>query len=168
MNTPKIIVRTILVTAMFFLVCVPTSIFAETHIQKDGLFSMDVPSGWRWDENEKRVELKNPDFSEEIYFGFRKLDGFMLFLSRSVPVIMKIGIKLAGGNVVSEKKVTVDNINGTRIDMIMTTKGRSSPGAMTFFWTKDYLFMIGFESYFEKERLEIEKIIKTFRFENKA
>ncbi len=148
----------------------PPAGFAETQGQKDGLFWIDVPEAWQWYEDSDSVTVMNPVGSRGIRIDFNVIEGI------NDDVAVKELIK----NTVAAKECELASRNGKtilKVDrkiggvfavqrgfIISTPDGMRQATAIVFFRNRHF-FNIYFEAPREFQRVEMEAIADTIKFE---
>ncbi|MFH0940896.1 MAG: hypothetical protein V1840_03475 [Candidatus Omnitrophota bacterium] len=143
--------------------------FAQIQGQKDGLFWIDVPESWQWNEDADGATVMNPVGSRGIHIDFKAVDGINDDLaamelienavaakeyelaSRNGKTILKVDRKIGGAFAVQ------------RGFIISTQDGMRQATAIVFFHNR-HLFNIYFEAPREFQRVEMEAIVDTIQF----
>ena len=144
--------------------------FAEIQGQKDGLFWMDVPQGWQWNEDSDGVTVMNPVGSRGIRIDVNAIEGInddsavteliektvaakeYELASRNGKTILKVDRKIGGAFAVQ------------RGFIISTPDGMRQATVIMFFHNRHF-FNIYFEAPLEFQRVEMEAIADTIKFE---
>jgi hypothetical protein len=140
--------------------------FAETHSQKDALFTIDVPTGWGWSENAKTIVLTNPQKDNAISISFSpKVASSQgenkVFLEQNSQDALQ---SILGNYKPSqmEKKDILINDNYAILLEACLKEERSVSVISTL--KKGYWFVIVFSSRDKEENKLLNNIIKTFKF----
>ena len=146
-----------------------TQSIGKTYVQKDGLFSISVPNAWHWKEKAGDIGITNAEEKNGIAIIFNPYaevseEQAKEILKKGNEVMVEIGIKPKKGIVFDEKETRIDGVYARQLDF---SPFPEKPWHMTYisFLNKGYAFTITFGSDVEEERLIMEKIVKTFKFQ---
>ena len=144
--------------------------FAQIQGQKDGLFWIDVPQAWQWNEDDDGVTIMNPVGSRGLRIDFNVVDGINddtavkelidnavaakvhELVSRNGKTVLKVDRKIGGVFAVQ------------RGFIISTPDGMRQATSIVFFHNR-HIFNIYFEAPREFQRVEMEAIADTIEFE---
>lgn len=144
-------------------------VFAEVYGQKQGLFWIDVSSGWRCSEDTERVILVSRSGHRKIQIDIVRMDGIKS--DGDAEQLVRATMALKVRDVVSKNGKTIMSVE-RKIDgafalqnsfLISSSEGMKQATAVTFFRSRN-LFNIYFEASREFQRMEMEKIVDTIRF----
>jgi len=163
---PKRII--IVVISALFLAGGIKSVYAVERTQKTGLFSMDIPEGWRWVEYAQEIVITYPD-GNNVAIDIQMVPSQKLSLAQIKKTIidsdqaMKKGIIAHQGSLIDDKEIKVDGVFATQMDF------KASPQNPVFvtnisFFNKGYAFTITYGSRDEKMRLVLDDVVATFKF----
>lgn len=144
--------------------------FAEVKHQAGDLFWMDVPEGWQWDEDKNSVVVVSPTNSRAIYIEFEVVDGIHSD-GDAIPLVQQaMASKIK--EVISRNAKTIMKLE-RKIDgvfalqsnfLISAPEGMRQSTAVVFFKDR-YLYTIYLEAPREYQRMEMEGIVDTIKFE---
>ncbi len=151
---------------LLFLLAAPS--FGEIRGQAEGLFWLDLPEAWLWTEEAGQVLVSELNGSGRILIRFEKVEGFegsgrdLVFEARDDRRREVAGRR---GKSVLRVERRVDGVFALQTGfLIFTDRGMRQATSLAFFH-KGYLFDIYFEASREIFRIEMEKIVDTWRFE---
>ncbi len=144
--------------------------FAEVNAQKDGLFWIDVPQGWSWSEGSQSVMIKKATGQEAILIKFQLYEkplvaedeDTMLQGARN-SVIQEMASR--GGKSVMKVQRKISGIPALHLGFLVPSPEGILQYTTIVFFNKGYYFNITCHSDREYKRLEMEKIIDTFSFQ---
>lgn len=144
--------------------------FAEIYAQKHGLFWIDVPKGWQCSENDESVILMSPSGFQMIQIDFAVMEDIKSDADAQQLVRQTMASKIRqmaskNGKAVMRVERKVDGTFALQDGfLISTSQGIRQATAIAFFRSRN-LFNIYFEASYEFQRLEMEKIVDTIKFE---
>lgn len=147
-------------------ICLYNISFAETFEQKKGLFTIDIPEGWKTTEYDTYITISNPskDNGIDIEFApeFVKTEEVEYMLQNACK-IMTDAIRKRQGSIIEEKTTEVDGIYARQIDFRMLTSSGFNDASQLLFFNKGYKFIITYGSANSEEKSIMDKIVKTFK-----
>ncbi len=160
--------QTVFFAAFFSLVISAAPSFAEVHGEREGLFWLDVPDGWLWTQEKGQVTVSELDGSGKILIRYEKVEGFvgsgrdLVFEARDDRRREVAGRR---GKSVMKVERRIDGVFALQTGFLILTRGGMWQATSFVFFHKGYLFDVYFEAPREIFRLEMEKIVDTWRFE---
>ena len=161
-----------LVRGMALLCCFISAIplcSAEPYSQKEGLFKISVPDGWRWSEQSGKVKIVNPQGNNGISIQFTPKgqpsgEEAKALLKQSNQAMIESFVKPSNGTVVKEEEKQLGGVYARQLDFLLPVK--NEVGRMTYIslYNKGYAFTITFGGSNEKENSEMAKIVETVQF----
>lgn len=144
--------------------------FAEVVGSKDGLFWMDVPQGWQWYEDNGGVTVVNPTGNHAIRIDIEARDGIRIDedakqLVRDAMAAKIQEVALHNGKAVLKTQRKVDGVFSLQSGFIISASDGMRQATAVIFFHGRYLFNIYFEASREFQRLEMEAIVDTIKFE---
>jgi len=160
---------TVLVFSLLFLGGHLQPVFAKVHVQKNGLFSVDVPQGWHWFEYSRRVLITYPDgitVGIDIQFVPSRalsLEGIKKALKEGDEKMIKEGVLAHGGVLIADKETSLDGVYARQLDFDLTPK---DPVHVTYIslFNKGRVFTITYGSGKQEDNLIMRKAVGTFKF----
>ena len=144
-------------------------VFAMEHIQKNGLFSMNVPGGWHWMENPQEVVITYPD-RKTIAIDIQLMLSRHLTqadikktLKEANDKMIKKGIEAHHGTLIDDKEIKLDGVYATRLDFETVPPNPIHVTYISFF-NKDYGFSITYGSEDDKMHSVMDGVVATFKF----
>ncbi len=144
--------------------------FAQVQGQKDGLFWIEVPQGWQWYEDSDSVTVMNPVNSRGLRIDFNVVDGVnngsaAMELVENAAAAKVEELVLKNGRAILKVDRKIDGVFALQRGFIISTPdGMRQATAIVFFHDR-YLFSIYFEAIREFQRVEMEAIADTIKFE---
>jgi hypothetical protein len=144
--------------------------FAEVHSQKDGLFWLDVPQGWEWQEGSDQVVIKKINDRESIIIKFYLYvktvvaeDTETMLQGARNTVIQEMASQ--GGKSVMKINRHIAGVPAWHLGFLVPSAEGLLQTTCIVFFNKDYFFNISCDSDREYKRLKMEAIIDTFSFQ---
>lgn len=144
--------------------------FAQIQGQKDGLFWIDVPEGWQWNEDSDGAAVMNPVGSRGIRIDFNVIEGInddaaaMELISNAVAA-KEYELASRNGKTILKVDRKIGGVFAVQRGFIISTPdGMRQATAIVFFHNR-HLFNIYFEAPREFQRVEMEAITDTIQFE---
>jgi len=144
------------------------SVWALEHTQKDGLFSLNIPEGWKWFEYQEEIVITYPDGKTAAIdielVPSRKLSqaDIKQTLKEGNDKIIKEGIHAHNGILIDDKETRLDGVYATQLDF------KTAPSAVyvTYisFFNKGHVYTITYGSRDDKMRLLMDDVVMTFKF----
>jgi len=144
--------------------------FAEVQAQKYGLFWIDVPQGWQWNEDEDGVTIMNPVGSRGIRINLKAIEGInddaaVMELISDTAAVKVYELVSKNGKTVLEVDRKIGGVFALQRGFIISTpNGMRQATAIVFFHNK-HLFNVYIEAPREFQRVEMEAIVDTIKFE---
>ena len=160
--------RDILFGALFLTAVVAAPACAEWRGQADGLFWLDVPDTWIWTEEKGGVTVSELDGSDKIAIRFEKIqgaEGSGRDLVTQARDDRRRKVAERNGKSVTKVERRIDGVFALQTGFLISTSEGMRQATSVVFFNKGCLFDIYFEAPHEIFRLEMEKIIDTWRFE---
>jgi hypothetical protein len=144
--------------------------FAEVIGSKDGLFWMDVPQDWQWYEDNGGVTIMNPTGNHAIRIDIEARDGIRIDedanqLVRDAMAVKIQEVALRNGKAVLKTQRKVDGVFSLQSGFIISASDGIRQATAVIFFHGRHLFNIYFEASREFQRLEMEAIVDTIKFE---
>lgn len=144
-------------------------VFAKVYVQKDGLFSINVPEGWHWFEYPQEIVLTYPDgktMGIDIQFNPSSVLGLNEIkknLKENDEKMIKQGIEAHGGALIRNIETSLDGVYARQLDFNPTPK---NPLHVTYIalFNKGYAFTITYGSGKQEDSLMMQKAVETFKF----
>ena len=99
-----------------------TLVFAMEHIQRNGLFSMNVPEEWHWMENPQEVVITYPN-RKTMAIDIQLVPSRNLtqadikkILKEADDKMIKEGVAAHHGTLIGDKEIKLDGVYATRLD----------------------------------------------------
>lgn len=146
-----------------------TTAFAEVYREKEGLFWIDLPQGWWYSQDNKKVVVVSRSGHRKIQIDIVRMDGIKS--DGDAEQLVRAAMASKVRDVVSKNGKTIMSVE-RKIDgafalqssfLISSPEGMKQATAITFFKSRN-LFNIYFEASREFQRIEMEKIVDTMRF----
>jgi hypothetical protein len=165
----KIKMLIIFIISLLFLTSGRNLVFAMEHTQMNGLFSMDVPGGWHWDENSQEVIITYPDGKtmaidiELVPIGKISKADIKKMLKEGDDKMIKEGINAHHGTLIDDKEIKLDGVYTRQLDFKTIPP---NPIHVTYisFVNKGRLFTITYGSEDDKMHSVMDDAIETFKF----
>lgn len=143
--------------------------FSEIHEQQNKLFTIDIPSGWQWQENSAGVSIENPagDNGIAILFAPSNAGTDAEIQDRLVRAVETMSNKLENnynGAVITKKEIQISGADGRQIDFITTTAQGRSNASQILLISHGYIFTITYGSVKDAEKALMEKVVAMFKF----
>jgi len=144
-------------------------VLAKAYVQKDRLFSIDVPQGWHWFEYPEEVVITLPDgktMGIDIQFLANRqlsVQDIPKTLKESNEKMINEGIKAHGGTLIADKEIHVDGVYARELDF---NPDPHNPIPVTYIalFNKGYAFTITYSSAQRKDNLIMQKAVGTLQF----
>jgi hypothetical protein len=145
------------------------TVFALEHVQKNGLFSMDVPEGWHWAEASEEVGITYPDgktIAIDIQWAPSR-DLSQADIKRTIKQandkMIKDGIQAHQGALISDKEFKLNGLYATQLDF---NTSPPTPIHVTYisFINKGYAFTVTYGSEDEKMHSVMDDVFATLKF----
>ena len=155
---------------MFFLAGGVKPVFAIQRTQKEGLFSIEIPEGWRWVESLQEIIVTYPDGKtvaiDITLVPSRNLSQAQIkeLLKDSGDKMIKEGIEAHNGTLIHDKEIKFDGVYARQLDFKPSPE---NPIDMTYisFFNKGHAFTITYgAAKDDKMRLVMEDIVASFKF----
>lgn len=166
MKTKILIIFTI---SLLFLTGGLGPVFALEHTQKDGLFSMDIPSDWHWDEYPGEVIITYPD-GKTIAIDIQMVPSIKLSqddikktLKEDDDKMIQEGVNSHHGTFLDEKVINLAGVYATQLDFKTAPPNRIYVTYIAFF-IKGYAFTVTYGSGDDKIRSVMDDALATFKF----
>ncbi len=139
------------------------------HFQKRGLFMMDVPSGWHWNEYPDEIIIAYSD-GKTMAMDIKMTPSDPMtpaqakeFLKDGNAQMITQGIKAHRGTLLGQKDFNIDGVYATRLDFKPMP---NSPLVATYiaFYTKNTVCTIDYGSEDEKIRAVMDDAVASLRF----
>lgn len=142
--------------------------FAEYKAQGKELFWIDVPEGWTFSEDASTVLLVNPSETEQLYIRFKPAAG-----TNGDPKDFLTGardekrreVAERGGKSVMKVERKVDGEVALQTGFLIPSDRGLLQATSVFFLHNGRLFDVYFEAPHEFQRLEMEAVLDTLRFQ---
>ncbi len=159
----------VLVILAGVLTCV-TNASSEICAQKNGLFWIDVPQGWGWNEDQDGVNIVNPSGTRYIRISIVTIDGTYSGQESNQLVrdAMKYKIEQVArrpGKPVLNLERKIDGVFALQTGFIISLPDGMMQSTAIIFFKDKHLFEIYFEVPREFQRIEMEAIVDTMTFE---
>ncbi len=162
-------ILTIGIVTLLFLGSGLAPVLAKVYVQKNGLFSMDVPQGWHWFEYPEEIVVALPDGKTvgiDIQFlASRKLSSqeTQKTLKENIEKMINEGIKAHGGTLIADKEIRLNGVYARELDF---NPNPHNPIPVTYmaFFNKGYAFTITYGSAEQEDNLIMQKAVGTFKF----
>jgi len=145
------------------------SAFAEVHAQRDGLFSMDVPSGWHWDEYPGEVIITFSD-GKTIAIDIQMVPSSKTSLAQIKKTLkedddkmIKLGINAHHGTFLDEKEISLDGVYATQLDF-KTAPPNVIHVTYVAFFNKGHAFTVTYGSGDGKIHSVMDDALATLKF----
>jgi hypothetical protein len=158
----------ILFGAFFLTAVAAAQASAEWRGQADGLFWLDMPDGWIWTEEKGGVTVSELDGSDTIAVRFEKIqgaEGSGRDLVTQAWENRRREVAERNGKSVMKVERRIDGVFALQTGFLISTSAGIRQATSVVFFNKGYLFDIYFDAPREIFRLEMEKIVDTWRFE---
>lgn len=152
-----------------FLLFGPALAWAEYKAQKNELFFVDVPPDWTWAETSDQVQIVNP-YGRTIWIDFQVYEGLDLS-SGSEDFVLTMQKKRVyamfqkGAKPVTRNERRVDGVYALQTGFLLPTRRGLWQATSIIFFKGGYLFDVYFEAPRDIIRLELERVMDSFRFE---
>ena len=165
----RIKILIIFVISLLFLASGRTLVFAMEHIQRNGLFSMNVPEEWHWMENPQEVVITYPDrktmaidIQLEPSRHLTQAD-IKRTLKEADDKMIKEGVEAHHGTLIGDKEIKLDGVYATRLDFETVPP---NPIHVTYicFFNKGHGFSITYGSEDDKMHSVMDDVVATFKF----
>ncbi len=131
--------------------------------QKDGLFKISLPDGWRGQEMPGKVLVLPPPpngggivIQFKAVSGVETLDEIKARITSGLESIAEYKVKSTGGSVVENKEITIDNVYARYLYYKISLKEESMYFFRVVFVNKGYTF--GFD-YGNSSKEDVDKIL---------
>lgn len=165
----KVKISIILVINLLFWGAWLKPVFALEHVQKDGLFRMDIPAAWHWVEYPQEIIIAYPN-GQTVAIDIQLVPSRKLSeadIKRTIKQgndkMIKEGIEAHNGFLIDDKEITIDGVYATRLDFKTSPP---NPVMVTYisFFNKGHAFTITYGSSDEKMRLGLDDAVATLKF----
>ena len=165
----RIKILIIFVISLLFLASGRTLVFAMEHIQRNGLFSMNVPEEWHWMENPQEVVITYPD-RKTMAIDIQLMPSRHLTtaditktLKEADDKMIKEGVEAHHGTLIGDKEIKLDGVYATRLDFETVPP---NPIHVTYicFFNKGHEFSITYGSEDDKMHSVMDDVVATFKF----
>ena len=165
----KIKLFIIFIVSILFFATGPKPVFALEHTQKSGLFKMDIPEEWRWNDFPQETVITFPDgktMAIDIQMvPSRKLPqaDIKKMLKESNDKMITEGVEAHNGTLIDNKEMKLDGVYATRLDFKTTPP---NPIYVTYisFFNKGFAFTITYGSKNDKMRFLMDDVLTTLKF----
>ena len=165
----KIKIPIMFIFAFLFLSVGPQPVFALEHLAKNGLFSLDVPQGWKWAEYPEEIVITYTD-GKTVAVDIQLVPSANLSKSDIKKTIkeandkmIKDGIEAHQATLIDNKEIKVDGVYATQIDFKTAPPNAINVTYISLF-NKGYAFTITYGSGDDKMRLVLDDVVATFKF----
>jgi hypothetical protein len=144
-------------------------VFALEHVQKDGLFSLDVPEGWHWVEVAEEVGITYPD-GKTIAIDIQWAPSAVLsqaeikkMIKQSDDKMIKDGVLAHQGTLTGNKEFKLNGVYATQLDF---NTSPPNPIHVTYisFFNKGHAFTVTYGSEDDKMHSVMDDVIATLKF----
>ncbi|HAJ57254.1 MAG TPA: hypothetical protein DCL35_05735 [Candidatus Omnitrophica bacterium] len=144
--------------------------FADNYAQKDGLFWIDVPQEWVWSEDTGGVSIVSPTGSQAVRINIEAVDNIgtdedALQLVRDTMSAKIADLAWQNGRAVLKTQRKVNGIFALQSGFIISSPSGIRQATAIVFLKDGRLFNIYFEASREFQRMEMEAIVDTLKFE---
>ncbi|MFO1514030.1 MAG: hypothetical protein U1F83_14105 [Verrucomicrobiota bacterium] len=152
-----------------YLIATTLGCFAETSEQKDHLFKITLPEGWRWNEQAGKIRISDPKNGNSISIQFapsRKLssDEEKELLKKGNQEFIKRIVMPAKGTVIREEERQISGIHARQLTYLLSHGGAVGNVTYIALFNKGYAFTITFGGP-EKNQVEaMKKSVETLKF----
>jgi len=165
----KINVLVVLVISLLLPCAGMQSAFALEHIQKDGLFSMEIPEAWHWVENPQEVIITYPD-GNTVAIDIELAPSHNLsqaqmkkMLNDADDKMIKEGILAHNGTLIDRKETVLgSNVHASQLDFKTTPPNPIEVTYISFFY-KNYVFTITYGSTDDKMRSVMDDAVASMK-----
>jgi len=148
-------------------------VFALEHIQKDALFSMDIPESWHWVDGAQEVIIVYPDV-KTVAIDIQWAPSLQTsqveikkILKEGNDKMIKDGIEGHDGVLIDNKEIRMDGVYATQLDF-KTASPNSIFVTYISFLNKGYAFTITYGTVDDNMRLMLDDAAATFKFNTKT
>jgi hypothetical protein len=165
----KIKTLIILVVNLLFLGAWFKPVHAAEYVQKNGLFSMDLPGGWHWAEASQETVITFPD-AKTVAIDVQMVPSRKLSpaeakstIQQSVDRMVKEGVQAHNGTVLDNKEIKLNGVYAVQLDF---KTAPPNPIHVTYisFFNKDNAFTITYGSEDEKMHSTMDDVVATIKF----
>ena len=162
-------ILTIGIVTLLFLRGGLSPVFAKVYVQKNGLFSIDVPPGWHWFEYPQEVVMTFPD-RKTVGIDIQFVAGHKLSpeeiqktLKENDDKMINEGIKAHGGVLIADKETTLDGVYARELDF---NPNPQNPIPVTYIalFNKGYALTITYGSREQDNNLIMQQAVATLKF----
>ncbi|MGE5280023.1 MAG: hypothetical protein ACM3L6_04690 [Deltaproteobacteria bacterium] len=154
---------------LFAVLAAPSCVRAEMRGESAGLFWIDVPEGWVWTQEPGRVTIAEFNGSDRIVIRFAPVENVadaaaarqLVFDAREDR---RREVVARHGKSVMRVERHMDGVFALQTGFLLFTPEGMRQATSIVFFSKGHLFDVYFEAPREVFRLEMEKIIETWRF----
>jgi hypothetical protein len=164
----RILTLTIFYSLFSVLLLFPCVIFAEYKAQAKELFWIDVPEGWTFSEDASIVLLVNPSATEQLYIRFNpaaETGGDPKGSLAGARDEKRREVAERGGKSVMKVERKVDGEVALQTGFLIPSARGLLQATSVFFIHNGRLFDVYFEAPHEFQRLEMEAVLDTLRFQ---
>jgi len=151
-------------------ICFSNVVFAETYVQKDGLFTIDIPEKWTVAEKKDEVSIVtiyNPEKNNGVSIQFApenvRPEDVENRLNNACNIMLN-NIKQRDGFVLDIETLQIGNAPARRINFAIHTSSGVNNASQLLILYKGYKFTITYGSRDDKEMTLMFDAVKTFKF----